>query len=652
MVALETSCDLRAVRRIDAALAAKEAGDSVEFNRIILALSPEKDPTETANILTGLTHFSTSLNDPTITPCRYESLHEIFDAAINLNFARCLPLSAQFRRDEAGHPKCVDGIIKNSVNLTATKYSHSTVSTTALQNVSLENEEHVDKSPSPPVPRQLLESYKDFVENTASADSAFVDQLLVSFIRFHFKLPLPQFNSLLDCVHQVLSTILGTYPSAESMFVRLVCEHYPHPVRPQDEHKYFAKALLTVVARTESPSLASALISIVLEKVATIDAMVPDPVGDFADSDSAGNSSESVSCSGRCAGRDCDCSRRSSLGDTESARFSPIMSSDEDSSCSKGCSKKVFILDPVAEKMDTLLHEILSMLQTILSSKPRPPISATVFDAVLQGFESFILTSESGLHASFILLFATSVSGSQAVTSTAERYRVSFFEPDLSHRVRIAYLYHSAALICRSKCVSARQVRIWLDKVSWWLNSYIDRHNDGHCTADVKKHELFYAAVFAMMYTLCARCDVFDSLEGGSLEAAHELRVFRIMSTDFNPSHVLPPALVTRLCSVLISQGNMDLSDVLQPSEGERGPARIRYSNLNRLSPVMPMENCGLPASRALVWTYYRPHRRYGSSHSRKRSRSPVSCVKNVAQEGYSENVDATFQNMKRRRVI
>lgn len=649
MVNCHVVCDPSVVERIDAALAAREAGDPAMFNGLVLSLSPETNPEETADILIGLTHFSTALNDPDITSSRHDSLQEIFDAAINLEFSKCLrPHGMDGSSDSRARPHRT--ALSNKVGEDgSTSHPFSTVSTTTSCHPSRTKRESSQDLGRTPVPRRLLDGYKEFVRNAASAGSGYVEQLMTTFARHHCKLPFPQFEGLVDVVHDTLVAAIRAYPSAESVFARVIGENYPHVVRPLEEHLCYSRAVLRVVSLTESTRLARVLVSTVIERLATIDAMVPDELGEFKEHKRSSDPTEK-SCSNRGDSDSASCQLPSaaSEGMPQACSSSPLSSVGESSS--EKCEVRgQFVLDPVAEKMDALLHEVLLFLRDLSFSQACADIFPTISTAVLRSVENCVVASEAGKHTALILLYATSLLGSDSVVATADLFRVLFFDPESSNRVRIAYLFHSAALLCRARCVAAPDVRKWLNHISAWLNSYIDRVDDLNCAVDAQEHEMFYAGVYAFLYTICTRSDVFDISEGGAIEAAHELRVLRVLSTELSPLLVFPPDVVAHFCATLSSVGDIDLSDLFEHIEGKRVSAWTKSGSLNRFRATMPMEVCGLPKSRSLVWQHYRPPRIFDVLRSRKRARPSIGRRKSTC--GHVDHDTFLKRDTKRRRV-
>jgi hypothetical protein len=561
MGALDKASIPYAVTRIESALAAKQAGDGSELNNLLVALSPENDPAETATVLIGLTHFTATLDDPDFSACRSYELRRLLLAAINMDFSSCIP--------------CATASV-NGDSITASDATCDSVpdTTSAVSTV-------------------LLEAYREFLFNTASADSAFVEDLLSAFARLHFRLPFPAFATLVNCIHDVVPTILETYPSAEAALIRVVAEKYPHPVRPEDEHQNYVRAVLMIASSATSRSLATSLISIVMERIAIIDASVPDQVGQYVldtrTMSPIGLTSQDSNLKVTDKSHPRESCARHLVTVENNVTIAPAVEIE-------GFESPLgeYVLDPCALKMDLVSTEFLEFSKMWLRGDVGDAEVGRRLEAITLSVERFVLPAQSTF-APFLLLHAASIAGKRHLISLAERFRVSFFDPKLSRRVRILYLYSSSSLISRASVSAAADLISWLSKVVNWLHSYIDRHDSLNATVDTDVNDLFYAGIFAIMSAVCNRPSVFDPYAGGDRELADGLRFRRLMLSGMNPLLVMPPDLVSKFCSLVQECCGMDLGDVQLANRKRSIPSRTRYGSQNRFHGSLPMMACALP---------------------------------------------------------
>jgi hypothetical protein len=549
MGALDTSRTPPEVTRIESALAAKQAGDAADLNNLILALMPAKDPLETVSVLIGLTHFTAALDDLNSSECRAYELRRLIQCAINMDFSTCLERGAT----------SVNGESRSS-----------------------DPGEDVAQEPLSAVPLEVVDAYRNFLFNTASADSGFVEDLFSAFARSHFRLPFPAFATLVSRVHDVIPTILNTYPSAEAALIRVLAEKYPHPVRPETEHQNYIRAVLKIASSATTRTLASSLVLIVVEKLAVLDASVPEIVGSCV-SDEGALSPVSVT------------SQDSNLRvqnmqhvDFDAAGILDELNENSEDQCDN------FLLDPSALKMDMVASEFLQFSKEWLSPDVNEKERFHRLEVLAHAFERFVVPAQSA-HSPFLLLHAASVSGSHHLRAIAEQFRVSFFDPRVSRRVRISYLYLSSGLITHASASSTADVLEWMSKVIIWLHDYIDRHDTRNAAIDTRTNDLFYAGIFAVLSTVCNRPSIFDPYADGDREAADRLRLRRVMSCGMNPLLVMPASLVTRFCDILILRCGMDLSDILRANRKRAIPSRTRFGAFNRFTGAIPLTTCSLP---------------------------------------------------------
>lgn len=620
------------VERIDAAVRSAEISDTVDLNTLLMLLKcPASDQASTALLLEGLCYYSASLSSPLCTPARSSNLRALTREAIYLDFA-----SIQTAKDKAIASSLLE------VRATPAEVASEPHSLTKRVSFSPSVRDMNTTTPATPglpsgypndtakaagetsvVSAKLVEAYKCFLRNTVSADSAFVADVLDACAFKLFRLPVPAFDNVVAAAHDVIPRILSMHPHAVVMCIRTFGDRYPHPVRPAEEHKSYARALLAVALYSKSDTLANAMISIVTEKLTVIDALVPEILWKPAEK-----------------------------GEIPPGETPPGADAEE----AAPTVPKEDELEPEAEKMDAVLVEFCLFADS-LSLCPEKPRNRR-FKAIVESVERYILPAHCPKHVPMILLYAASSIDRAATLQVSESFRVSFHDPDMPVRLRASYIHYSAAMICRSSLVTALDTLAWLRRLTSWLHSYIDEHQDDETIAvDVDVHQLFYAGVFALMSVISVRLDVFG-LHGnacvGDSDVANNMRFLRIMMSELNPLLVMPSKLVTSFCKAVEDNGDMRFDDILDDNLSKILPSRTRFGNRNRFSAFMPLIDCSLPATKATVKPYYR----HGS---RQRRRSSIGSLNNISiltsavtqtsrkrSRACSENVDDLPENEER----
>lgn len=595
-------CASADVTRITSALASFAAGDSVDVNRLCLSLSPARGQATAARVLKSLCLFSATLSDPCVPAAHVRALRSLMNAAIYADFLPCRDEAAR-RETEAAE---ADAEVKRKAAVRA-----EALGTAAAEGVEASEEpEEATKgvtfspetaaaargaSQSPPlgpkataedavVSEELLHSYAFFLENTVSADSAFVEDVLRACASQTFRLPVPQFAGVVDVAVAVVARILKAYSFAERIFLRIVSERYPHPVRAAAEHRSYARAVLAVANRAaSSPTLIAGVLSIVVEKLVIVDAMAPEGGISAGAGDAllAGSPSSSASLI-----EDVSAEAGESPSQCQTPPVLEALTPPPE-------------LSPESEKMDIVLSELLEFCNGL--SEGAPHFVQARLSAIVSATERFVLPADAAANSPNLLLHAASVCGRTSVLKVVERFRVSFFDPTLPHQMRTTYLCYSAALLTRSAQTTSKDVVSWLKRLTRWIHLYISERSNMRVIVDVDVHRLFYSAVFALMWVVSLRPAVLCT---GDI--ANSMRFLSIMSSDMNPLLVMPPALVASFSKAVEELGGMKFKTVFAENLEKTLPTKTLFGNVNQFSCFFPLARmCSLPSSRALVTDSY-----------------------------------------------
>lgn len=576
------------VAHIDASVQSAEINDAVDLNSLLLALkSPASDQDGTALLLRALCYYSASLSSPMCKRSRASYLRVLTREAIYLDFgsmhaANCkLVADGSLAKEPAALAEPAAGISNSSkrVSFAKNELGQETERPSFAGNGTGPAEE------APLVSCSLLDAYEAFLINTVSADSALVEDVLDAFAFKLFRLPLPAFENVAAVALSVIPRILQMHAHAEVICIRKFGDLYPHPVRSAEEHTSYARGLLSVASRSKGDTLATAMISIVLEKMTVLDAMVPDAVWK-PDAETGTPAGDALPCTGG-----------------------------EGSACAVTRTE----LEPEASKMDAVLVEFCDFVDDIYR-RPKGPSRSRRFKAIIASVQRFVLSAHCPKHAPMTLLYATSRFGRDETLQVSESFRVSFHDPGLPVPLRASYLQYSAAIICRSSVITELDALAWLQRLTSWLHSYIDDHqNDDAIVVDVDVHELFYAGIFAFMSVVSVRLDLFGihgNSSVGDSDVANNLRFLRIMMSELNPLLVMPSKLVNAFCKTVEDNSDMSFDMVLEDNLSKALPSRTRFGNLNHFSAFMPLSECPLPGTSARVRLYYsdgvRRRERYG----------------------------------------
>ncbi|KAI0564618.1 RNA polymerase I specific transcription initiation factor RRN3 [Gracilaria domingensis] len=129
-------------------------------------------------------------------------------------------------------------------------------------------------SPTDKTPNPALQTFVTFLTNLISAHADYIEPVFKMIAKRVFTMSVAQ-NSLLDAMDTVIFSALRTYPRSRNVLLSTMQASYPHPVRPPVEHLSFSRATLRLA---KEPALASSLLVTLFERLAAIEAFVPQQV--------------------------------------------------------------------------------------------------------------------------------------------------------------------------------------------------------------------------------------------------------------------------------------------------------------------------------------------------------------------------------------
>lgn len=241
-------------------------------------------------------------------------------------------------------------------------------------------------------------------------------------------------------------------------------------------------------------------------------------------------------------------------------------------------------LRPEGAKIQAMMLELFSHVDAGASESA---YVLRVFEPLFAAYESAIVPVEATRFTPYVLLYAASKGGDEAVLEVVERLRLAFFDEEVSLRMREKFLQHSSAMVIRSRLVSPAAARVWIAGVARWLNRYVDaqeRCMDG-VDVDTDVHLLFYSACCALMTTISKRSEACSGSSSGGADHLHTMRLYRIMACRMNPLLVVPVDIVQEFAGAVREiggSGEMDFSDIIERNKGRYTPSRTKYGSRNK----------------------------------------------------------------------
>lgn len=204
------------VKQIKDALSAHSSGDTLPFHRLQHGLS-SKDSSTLSAILTGLTHFTTTLHH---TSPHAQLIRQLVETAMSIDLFACVT-----------EPSALPALLTFCKNLCS---AHAASIEPLLRLI---------------VGRSLASSISD-----------------------------PRSVQIRSTAIELVSFILDTHPRAASVLVSAIRKKYPHPVRPAAEHAAFARGVLCLARNVNIHSVSDALVGMVIDRLASTEALAGDDV--------------------------------------------------------------------------------------------------------------------------------------------------------------------------------------------------------------------------------------------------------------------------------------------------------------------------------------------------------------------------------------
>lgn len=396
--------------------------------------------------------------------------------------------------------------------------------------------------PSPTREYPALDALLCFAENLVSADAAYVHPVLENFVAGACALPVDKRGPIVKYATRAVVAVLRAYPRAATMLIDVLRKRFPHPVRPADEHVAYLRAVLAIARDERWPAVGRCVIATVMERLATIEALVPDDV--------FGAKGE---------------------------------------------------LLPEAAKMQAVLLELFAHVD---AGADGSGYAERVFEPLFVAYESAIVSVEATRFSPYVLLYAASKGGTKIISAVVERLRLAFFDEDVSQQLREKFLQHSSAMVIRAKMVSPAAAKAWIASLARWLNRYVDaqeRFSDD-VQVDTDVHLLFYSACCALMTTLAKRGDALDADEMNAMRL-YRIMACEMNPLLVVPAAIVQyfASVVSE-----IGAGSMDFEDIIERNKGRYTPSRTKYGSRNECEYTVRCPELELAAAREGVEDYVR----------------------------------------------
>ncbi|KAJ1553443.1 hypothetical protein HK405_007910, partial [Cladochytrium tenue] len=235
---------------------------------------------------------------------------------------------------------------------------------------------------------------------------------------------------------------------------------------------------------------------------------------------------------------------------------------EEDFVISKDIEEKVVEMKGWIVKLDSILHLLMGQIRSIADASGE---SSSYFESLVRTFERTLLPTHKSRFSQFLVFYACSLS-----PVCTDRFLVLLaqktFDTSQPNIIRISSSAYLASFVARAKYLEGTSVLQCVRILNGWALRYVDACEaeistslitpDGLPSRDtIKRHEVFYAVVQALIYVFCFRWrDIIGAPTGTTTALAQlppEMAGFqRIMFSKFSPFRICTRSIVNEFARI------------------------------------------------------------------------------------------------------
>ena len=343
---------------------------------------------------------------------------------------------------------------------------------------------------------------------------------------------------IFDRLHQTIQSVLVLVPTSLQVLMETIPREYPHA----SDEKYIQIAYVDNLLRIAeyAESLRASIFSLLIDRIIKIDVEIQVNLDDIEDDEEEDEDTKAEAMAVQW--------KRSMSGTI-------LDDGDEDAANAQTeqSQRVVVLVDKLDAVLDLFLHRLMTTYFPYSAfdvADPVPSSVAVAFEALLQGFDTTILSTFRSRYTQFIL-FATS----QSHPILLEHYIGLMLDRTLdasrsiiTQQAGAAYL---GSFLARAARINESIVRTVVGLLCSWLGHYLDSHEQGIMAAGSIRLGPFYSITQAVMYIFCFRWQELQNKasvdevedEGGAALGWFEplLILHRVVLSRFNPLKVKWP---------------------------------------------------------------------------------------------------------------
>ncbi|KAJ1546805.1 hypothetical protein HK096_004675, partial [Nowakowskiella sp. JEL0078] len=412
--------------------------------------------------------------------------------------------------------------------------------------------------------------YRQFLENLVSAHATYI-QPVVKVLIPHF-LPgnstdeLDDMLSIFDRTHTILRNVLRLIPIGPLFLMDSLKENFPYKSEPIHVHVWYLKNILQV--DEYAPVYRDNILALIIERMIQIDVEIQGELEELDEEsieevqrlilDPTESRKETNTVIGELFEKD-------DIEVVDDVEMSDGYQSDGSSPISLAAVDVKAMIDKIDAMMQIVLAYLYTFGQRYRNNEEEKENIEEMFVKLLHIFEKAVLQTHKSRYTQFIWFYFCSFDSRFAEQFMGLLLSL-LFDGQISQVIRESAAAYIASFTARGKYLAPLNVRNCLRLLNGWALCYLNENEDSLqriTTTDVRKYNVFYNVVQAMMYIFCFRWKelVMDEEEhngsaGGMRfhynRLPQEMHGFqRIITSRFAPLKVCARVIVSEFASLM-----------------------------------------------------------------------------------------------------
>jgi len=368
--------------------------------------------------------------------------------------------------------------------------------------------------------RPVVNAYKHFLTNLISAQSYYTKPVVKMLLSAMLGSRDQQENTeeAFENVHEALRSVIRVSPLAANNAILYYGKNcMPFMVTPLTHtHTNYIRNMLKMTEYF--PEERIAILTLIIDRLVQLDANLP--IGEDLYEDDDDNEED----------------EKESEETEEKSADNPPAKKSREQICRDNLDEAMAVLfDFIKKKHDSSESDLKSL-----------------YEDILRVFETNILPSYATGHVQFVIFYLASLRPKYFPIRFIDYLWKQFVSPSCPSILRQVSIAYIASLIARAKFIDVTQLRLYLKKITTWIQSYLSARVDNgsdYNYVNVRAHGPFYAASQALLYMLAFR---YEELVQGpkSIGFLANLGLSKLVTCSLNPLKVCLPPVVKNFAAI------------------------------------------------------------------------------------------------------